>query len=840
MLLELAAVGLGQALINRWGTDTALRFGERRRDAEQLQAAVMAAARATDGDRDCRAVFGRYDINPGFFEHEGADEIAKLMLAGEGADARELAHAAGADRSSDGPLVAAFEVFIGNLTRELSGHAAFRTRLAEVSSARVVRAADADERELAGWLVERFRYVQTAGIGTTRHLQLRLDDVYVPARAVRERQASERWGSREEQQRVLLAERLRAGELTDEDYEGELDRLDAGRAAGSASAEQPMAVLEALRNVDEALVLGEPGSGKTTLLRYLTLQHARALLDARGIVDGMVGRARLPLYVRAGEFARHRDSERGLGAFIATYLLDRLECPVDAARLRGLIGARLQAGRCLVLVDGLDEVATAGDRARVVDAIAGFAIAQRPRGNRILCTSRIAGYAGAPLPPTFTAWRLLDMDDAAIERFLRGYVPGIERREAPEKADALVRQDADRTVGELLDAFSRTPGIRRLAANPLLLTALLLVHRTTGGLPKRRVDAYKAVVDALGHAWRANQGVPDSELPDERHLTQWLTRLAGWMHAERPEGTATLRDLLGVLGPLWADLNRQQWDDRVLESADPASTETGAGMLAFVKQIDQHCGLLVERAPGRWGFPHLTFEEFYAGRALAFPARVRDRPVSIRRRLHDTRYDEPILLALGLVGHEHVDDLDDLITTALLADSDDAHDLGFTPTAHEELLGRDFRFALRALADDIPAKPRLVDALLNRALNELLDATGRGRFHPYRRAVLDQLRALKAIPAGRRLSALLAERLPELPVRDGDRQQRMIEVASSCPPHATITARLTQIATTGDSVAIRAAQVLAGQGELADTVLERLSRLAAGGLSAAYLVLWRP
>ena len=55
---------------------------------------------------------------------------------------------------------------------------------------------------------------------------------------------------------------------------------------------------------------------------------------------------------------------------------------------------------------------------------------------------QVAGYAAAPLPATFTAWRLLDMDDTAIERFLRGYLPGIERREAPEKANALVHQAA--------------------------------------------------------------------------------------------------------------------------------------------------------------------------------------------------------------------------------------------------------------------------------------------------------------------------------------------------------------------------------------------------------------
>jgi hypothetical protein len=38
------------------------------------------------------------------------------------------------------------------------------------------------------------------------------------------------------------------------------------------------------------------------------------------------------------------------------------------------------------------------------------------------------------------------MADTAVERFLRGYLPAIVRREAPEKTDALVSQDAKRAV----------------------------------------------------------------------------------------------------------------------------------------------------------------------------------------------------------------------------------------------------------------------------------------------------------------------------------------------------------------------------------------------------------
>jgi hypothetical protein len=207
-------------------------------------------------------------------------------------------------------------------------------------------------------------------------------------------------------------------------------------------------------------------------------------------------------------------------------------------------------------------------------------------------------------------------------------------------------------------AFAKSLGVRRLAANPSLLTAVLLVDRTHGNLPERRVDAYKAVTDALGRTWRANQGVPEAELPDERRLTQWLTRLADWMHDCRPEGSAKLGDLLGVLGPLWAKLQRQDWDESALDAADPAGTDVGRGILEFVEQVEQHAGLLVERAPRRWGFPHLTFEEFYAGRALVFEGRTSTRAAQIRQRLHDPRYDEPILLALGLIGRDYPEEIE--------------------------------------------------------------------------------------------------------------------------------------------------------------------------------------
>jgi hypothetical protein len=826
IILETGAGVLAKAVLSRVGGEFAGGLVRARQDRAAFERAIVAAARAVD-DR-YRDELRQYDASASFFEHEGADEIARLLLPGRGPDARNLARACagslgvdGAART-DGPLVAAFASLIDELTEQLGHHPPFRQALAEAGAARSPGATAADERELAEWIVARLGSIDTAGIGANEHLVLALQDVFVAPMAVREPAGEIRWPTRLQERRAQLAERMANGELSAEEYEAHLDRLDPLWSRAPIVAEGRTPVLELLRDAPLALVLGDPGSGKTTLLQHVAVQHARALRAGDRYVSSRLGPARLPIYVRIGEFARWRDRSRGLHAFLPAFLSGTLECPVEGERLRNLLATQLRAGRCIVLLDGLDEVTSARDRAAVVQHIASFVAAHHPHGNRFVCTSRISGYAVAPLPATFTSARLLEMDDTSIEAFVRGYLVAIEQRDAGAPAD----RDAEAAARRLLDGLRRTPGVRRLAANPLLLTALLLVHRTRGDLPQRRVDAYRAVADALGHTWRAQQGVPDDELPDDRRVAQWLTRLGDWMHAERPEGSVTLRDLVTVLGPLWATLQRQPWDAAVLVDADPASTEIGSGILRFTQQVEQQCGLLVERAPGRWGFPHLTFEEFYAGRALAFGS-APDRPRRIRARLHDARYDEPILLALGLVGNDHPEDCEALMDAAILGCGPEADRLDLSPSAYEDLLGRDFLFALRALADDVPTAPQLVDELLGRVLDEALDRAGRGRFWPYRPLLLDRVEALKSVPAGRRLVALLADRTHE-PVADGYAWRRYVEVAGRCAPHTTIAERLvdlladTSIADFAESVG----EALRAQRPLPAHVMGRLGELA--------------
>ena len=414
------------------------------------------------------------------------------------------------------------------------------------------------------------------------------------------------------------------------------------------------------------------------------------------------------------------------------------------------------------------------------------------------------------------------MDDATIERFLAAYCPAVERAEAPEKSEQAVQRSAASASAEVLEALRENAGVRRLAANPLLLTALLLVHRARGRLPHRRIDAYVEVTAALGRTWRSVQGVPEAELPDERVLTTWLTRLGAWMHEHRREGSASRRELLEVLGPLWATHEGTEWDPSLLLAADPLVSPAGRAIVDFVVKTERHTGLLVERAAGRYGFPHLTFEEYYAGRALAFEGLAADRQARMRTRLHDSRYDEPILLALGLVGKEQPEELEQLVDKAILG-------AGEPQTSTEALLGRDFLFALRVLADDVPLGAKFIDRLLGQALDEWFDPESRCRFSRYRASLEQRLSALGATRGATRLSSAMAVKAT-VHARAAPRRfaelARVLAQAQAFSPE--VASALFTLATTADDpyVQVQAAGVLGRAQALTPEVTSALIALA--------------
>ncbi|NNF58378.1 MAG: NACHT domain-containing protein, partial [Rhodothermaceae bacterium] len=189
-------------------------------------------------------------------------------------------------------------------------------------------------------------------------------------------------------------------------------------------------------------MLGGPGSGKTTLMKYLARTFA---LDEATSKLGLVER-RLPILLPLREWARE---QRTLTAdHLAQYVVhpDILAtCP------EGFFQEQLQAGRCLVLLDGMDEVTTEAERNDVAGQINKLVSAYP--GNRFVVTSRPAGHEGVSLAG-FALLHVRDFSDEDVAEFARRWYEAVEMAARDVRDDdvaaAIARQEAEEQAGRLV------------------------------------------------------------------------------------------------------------------------------------------------------------------------------------------------------------------------------------------------------------------------------------------------------------------------------------------------------------------------------------------------------
>ncbi|GAB4163714.1 MAG: hypothetical protein Fur0021_39070 [Candidatus Promineifilaceae bacterium] len=410
----------------------------------------------------------------------------------------------------------------------------------------------------------------------------------------------------------------------------------AGRPVSAEEAEamgrrisEPQPVLALLQKHAGLIILGDPGAGKTTFLKYLAL--CLALGQDMGLGE------RLPVLLPLSAYAnRLAQRDVALAEFIAEYYQGLVGRELPLGRL---LATALDKGQALLLLDGLDEVRDAGQRRRVVERVAQFFSFRQQQGNKFILTSRIVGYREVqPVVTGVTECTLVDFDDAEMEAFVDKWTAALEQ--AAQANPQLAAQAAAREKAELLAAIRNNPGVRRLAANPLLLTILALMKRQGVTLPERRVALYEQYVQTLLQHWNLARGLdgPGGQSLDVTATVKVLAPLALWMHETSP----------GV------GLVKEQALRRQLATIcqERGVTEPEQAARHFLRDARDYAGLLVERGQGTFGFIHLTFQEYLAGVAVAQKGQTDPQPVvdALAARLDDDNWREVARLAVGYLG----------------------------------------------------------------------------------------------------------------------------------------------------------------------------------------------
>ena len=389
---------------------------------------------------------------------------------------------------------------------------------------------------------------------------------------------------------------------------------------------------QAVAQHQRLVILGGPGMGKTTLLTYLTLSCARG--QARERLG--IGRERLPIFI---PLRRIKLLLNGEGAGTLSAFLTRQYTELGMRPPKGFFEKTLRQGRCLVLLDGLGEVVDATERRRMSEWVDRL-VTIHPR-NRFIVTSRALSYESAPLESGFTVLHIRDFSPVDIRHFVAKWCLAVEI-EAQGDDGLATRRLAWNEAQDLAAAIESNEDIGRLAANPLLLSLIVLAHRYRARLPRRRVDLLDECLDMLLGHWDEAKGVVSVLSPSEKRVI--LQSLAFHMHkAARIDITQ-------------GDL--QQFIEGVL----PQDYHQRGDAVSIIDEIRDGNGLLAELEPGIYAFSHITFQEYLVAREIVDKETRRE---LLLDKVGDKWWEEVVLLYAGMAEVTP-------IVEALLAGEDDS------------------------------------------------------------------------------------------------------------------------------------------------------------------------
>jgi HEAT repeat protein len=350
----------------------------------------------------------------------------------------------------------------------------------------------------------------------------------------------------------------------------------------------------AVNNYQLLVIFGGAGVGKTTLLKYLTLAYCKKNIEKQQQREYEHNHIPIPIILR--EFL---ESGKCLRDYIDT-ILEKYGFP----KARKLVERDLRGGKCILLLDGFDELITRKNQEEITNEI--FTFIERYDECRIVVTARTPGYHGELLG--FTRFEVMEFDNNQVKEFINNRFAGSRSG----KAEAV------------LQLLKGNEDIKNLAKNPLILS-IIAGCEENNEVPPKRACIYKRIIEVLLGEWDAQKKIASQFPPDKKWYI--LRKLAVLNHS---------RD------------RRSMTEKEILEEIDKYSLLLGLKKeecRLFFEEIWQRSYILKQLFIDTYDFLHLSFQGYFT--ALELKER-QDGIATIIHHLSDPWWEEPILLYSGV------------------------------------------------------------------------------------------------------------------------------------------------------------------------------------------------
>jgi predicted NACHT family NTPase len=340
--------------------------------------------------------------------------------------------------------------------------------------------------------------------------------------------------------------------------------------------------MSAVEKYSKLRVLGKPGSGKSTFLKYLAVQCN----------NGKFAADQVPIFITLRDFAEScRDTEQ-------VSLLKFIDQEFQYSDINDLaiIKQLLQAGRILLIIDGMDEVWHEQEHT-ILNEIRRFS--EKYHKNQFVASCRTASQKLSI--KGFTDVEIAPFTEPQIASFARKWFVEFSKT---SEVDGLASSSDFMAKLELAENWR----FRRLVSTPLFLHLACSIFLNQGKFPIKQAEFYKQGMDLLLGKWDEARGIERDQIYRGFLLPQKLKLLSQIALATFEQGQYVFEQ--GVIEQHISDYMQSLPE----ASIDPEEIQEVSE--SVLRAIESQHGLLTERARGIFSFSYLALQEYFTARKI--------------------------------------------------------------------------------------------------------------------------------------------------------------------------------------------------------------------------------